>query len=124
MKSCAVFADTLDGLSRRKERILVERGAQLRKASELRVALQQLLVGALRRQAALAQQVDGIGIAYRREPVRDHDDRLRLADLAHGPEDVLLSCTVQRTGGLVQDQHLRVVVERPGNAQPLPLAAA
>src|SRR5690606_9248998 len=53
----------------------------------------------------------------------DHDDGLALAELAYRTEDALLGNAVQGAGGLVEHQHARVVIKRPGYPQPLALSA-
>ena len=53
------------------------------------------------------------------------DDDLRAAGQAPGKPlpDLRLCGRVHRAGGIVQDQHLRLLQNRPGDAEPLFLAA-
>ena len=45
------------------------------------------------------------------------------ANIGDGLLDLRLRHVVQRAGRLVQHQHLGILQQRPGNGEPLPLAA-
>src|SRR5262245_13141672 len=56
--------------------------------------------------------------------MRDQDDGQIAAQAVDRFHDRLLGGTVQRVGRFVEHQHLRLPVERAGDADPLTLAAA
>ena len=58
------------------------------------------------------------------EPVGNHHHRTVLEDRLQRVHDFLLVDGVQRVGRLVQEQELRIPVQRPGYQQPLLLPAA
>ena len=66
---------------------------------------------------------DLVGVAHGGEPVGDHQH----GPLLHQAVDRLLHQPlrfgVERAGGLVQDQDRRVAQQRPGDGDPLALAA-
>src|SRR6266850_5816945 len=72
----------------------------------------------------LRQDDDEIGVLHRREPVGDHEHRT----MRHQPLDRFLhealGLSVERTGGLVEDQDRWIAQQRAGNRDPLPLPAA
>ena len=60
---------------------------------------------------------------HRAQPMRDHDDRLLAAEVVHRVHHRPLGQIVERGGRLVEHQHVRVVVERAGDADALALPA-
>ena len=58
-----------------------------------------------------------------RQPVRDDDHRLAAADAVDRLHHGGLRLVVERAGRLVEEQDLRVAIERAGNADALPLSA-
>jgi hypothetical protein len=57
------------------------------------------------------------------EPVGDHDRRAPAHQLFERRLDQPLGLGVERRGGLVEDQYRRVLEDRPGDRDALPLAA-
>ena len=69
------------------------------------------------------EHVDAVGVAHGRQAVGDHD---RGAALRHPGERALdgrLGLVVHRGGGLVEHEDRRVAQDRPGDGEPLALAA-
>ena len=64
-----------------------------------------------------------VGAAERAQPVGDGDGGPPLDEVLQGQLDFPLGLRVDRGGGLVEDQDPRVDQQRPGDADPLPLAA-
>lgn len=84
--------------------------------------LQQFLVGAGGRYAPIVEQIDDVAALHRLQSVGDHDDGFRAAEIVDGVHDDLFGETVQRAGGFVEDDHIGIVVDGPGNADALTLA--
>ena len=55
--------------------------------------------------------------------MRDEDDGDFVTEVVRGFHHSLFSEVIQRTGGLIQNQHLRVVLQRSSNTDALALAA-
>ena len=91
-----------------------------RYSSEL---LEQVLVVAVRDDAAVVEHDDLIGQRDRREAVGDHERRAPGHRLVERELDALLGRGVDRRGGVVEDQHARVGQQRAGDRQALALAA-
>src|SRR4051795_4832308 len=66
--------------------------------------LDELVVRAVLDQPSAFDGDDAVGMAYRREPVRDDQHRPAGGNLAHVALDDVLALVVQRAGGLVEDQ--------------------
>ena len=74
-------------------------------------------------EASLVKHRDQIGRADRGQPVRNHDRRAVAHQVVERPPDERLVERVQVRRGLIEDQHRRVLEERPGDRHPLTLAA-
>ena len=74
---------------------------------------------------AVGEQHDAVGVGRRYRIVGDHHDRVPVLvdDLAQQREHAVPGGHVQRSGRLVGEQHLRPGHERPGDRDPLLLAA-
>ncbi len=81
------------------------------------------LVAALLDQSAAVEDQDAVGVAQRREPVGDGDRRAAAGERLERLLDRLLALGVDAAGGFVEDQDRRIVQDRPGDREPLPLAA-
>ncbi len=86
-------------------------------------AVEQLLVGARVDDPPLVEHDDAVGQAQRRAPVGDEDRRPADHQPAQGRVDLLFDPAVDRRGGVVEQQDPRVGEERPGERDPLALAA-
>ena len=84
---------------------------------------EQLVVRAPLHHPSRVEHHDLVRVAHGGQTVRDHQH----GPLGHEPVDRLLHqplrLGVQRAGGLVEDQDGRVAEQRPGDRDPLPLAA-
>src|SRR5690625_228560 len=89
----------------------------------VRVAPQELLVGALVDYLALVQEDDPVRLADLGEPVRDHQGGAALQDPVDGPLDLILGGAVDGAGRVVEDEDAGIGEERPGDGQALPLPA-
>ena len=69
------------------------------------------------------EHVDDVGVANRRQAVRDHDCREASLERANGGENLPLVRRVERAGSLVEQQQVRLHEERAGQGEALPLAA-
>ena len=76
-----------------------------------------------RRSAAVHHQ-DGVGVADRRQSVRDDEAGTTRAQRRHRPLDEHLGASVDRARRLVEDEDRRVGEERPGDREQLLLAGA
>ena len=85
--------------------------------------VEQLVVRADRRDAALLQHGNAIGAPYRREPVRDHHHGAALHQVGQRRLHQRLALRVERRGRLVQNQDGRVLEDGAGNGDALLLAA-
>ncbi len=72
---------------------------------------------------ALLHDQDGVRFHQRRQTVRDGDDGAPLGDAVDVGVDDGLGLGVERAGGLVEDEDLRVGDQRPGDGEALALAA-
>ena len=72
---------------------------------------------------AAVEHEDLVGVANRREPVRDRDRRASAGELVERLLDRALGLVVERGGGLVEDQYGRVAQDRAGDRDALLLAA-
>ncbi len=70
------------------------------------------------------EDVDAVGVADRREPVRDDDRRAPSLTRAQRALDRRLGLVVDRAGRLVEHEDRGVAHDRPRDRQPLALAAA
>jgi hypothetical protein len=64
-----------------------------------------------------------VALAHGGKPMRNEEDGDVVAKVVHRFHHRLFGEVVQRAGGFIQNQHLRVVVERSGNANALALPA-
>ena len=83
----------------------------------------QLRVAADLDHAAVVEHDDRVGVAYRREPVRDHERGAVAREALEGGAYGGLADGIQMRGGLVEDQHGRVLEERARDRDALALAA-
>src|SRR5690606_13333440 len=100
--------------------ILLDHAA--RHAPELKLSRQQFIEASTRDQSSPAHEMQTIAVPYRSQPVRDHDDRLlsrQTVDCIHYRR---LGGPIESTGGLIQNQQVRVCIQRPCNAYTLALA--
>jgi len=84
---------------------------------------QQLLVGARLRDPAGVHDVDDVRRLQRRNPVGDHDQGLAPAQAPQAVQDRRLGGGVHAGERVVEDEHRPVAPQRPGDGQPLLLAA-
>ena len=73
--------------------------------------------------AAALEHEDAVGHAHRREAVRDEDRRAPLGELAEALEDGVLGLGVERGGGLVEHEDVRLLAHegaRERDLLPLP----
>ena len=84
---------------------------------------QQLPVRPLLHDPALVQDVDQVRVLDRAQPVGDQHHRLARQGGLQALLDRPLGGGVEVAGRLVEDQDLRPPQQRPGDRQPLPLAA-
>ena len=92
---------------------------------ELRVAaaeVDELFVRAPFDDAAAIEHEDLVGVADRREAMRDRDRRAPARELVERQLHRALGLVVERGGGLVEDQHGRVAQDRARNRDALLLA--
>jgi hypothetical protein len=61
-------------------------------------------------------------VPHRRQPVRDHHQRLHAVQRLQCGDQLALGGRVERGGRLVEDQHLGLVIEGPGDGHALALA--
>ena len=73
----------------------------------------------LRFQLALLQQEDGVTGFHGAEAMRDQDDGDFMPQVVHRFHQRLFGEVVERAGGFIQNQHLRVVLKRSGKADAL-----
>ena len=66
---------------------------------------------------------DAVGVAHRREPVRDHQGGPALQRGVEGPLDCGLGLAVEVGGRLVEDHDRRGLQQQPRDGEPLPLTA-
>ena len=85
---------------------------------------EQLRVRALLDDLAVLHHEDEIGVADRREPVRDHEARAALAQRRHRALDQHFGARVDRRRRLVEDQDRRIREERARDRDQLLLAGA
>lgn len=82
----------------------------MRHQSELRVVFRQLVIRPAGAHLAALQQVDLIALAHGAEAMRNQDDSDLVAKIVHRFHHSLFGEVVQRAGGFIQDQYLRVMV--------------
>ena len=80
-------------------------------------------MGALLADHAVPDDQDAVGVADGREAMGDNQGGAPLGQLVKGPLDLGLRHAVQGGGGLVQNQHRRVLEENPGDGNALFLPA-
>ena len=80
------------------------------------------LVAALLDDAAIAHHQDHIGLADRGESMGDDEARASLSQFGHGPLDEHLRAGVDRTRGLVEDEHCRIGHECSRDGEQLALS--
>ena len=117
------FAISIDGLGRFSDVFFCgELG--LDELSVKSAFADELVVPAAFAERPLAEDVDAVGVADGREAVGDHDrgDAVGLEALER-LLDLALVLAVEGRGGLVEDEHLRLLAERPRDGDPLLLAA-
>ena len=68
-------------------------------------------------------QDNEIGGSDGREPVGDEEDCAAAEGFKQVDADLALGAGIEGTGGLIEDEHRRVLKYRPGQGQPLALAA-
>ena len=83
----------------------------------------QLVEAAALHDAAAVEHEDARGVAHRGEPVGDDEGGAALHHLVEGGGHLGLGRGIERARRLVEDQDRRVLQQRPGDRQPLPLAA-
>src|SRR5258708_6710787 len=93
------------------------------KLSVAAAAAQQVLVGAVLRDASALDGQDAVGDPHRHQPVRDDEDGAALHDLAHVVVDDFFALVVECAGRLVEDQDARVADQRPCDRDALALPA-
>ncbi|CAM5693919.1 hypothetical protein SFUMM280S_06782 [Streptomyces fumanus] len=72
---------------------------------------------------AAVEDDDAVGVPDGRQAVGDDQDGPAARGVRQRPDDVRLAAFVDGAGGLVQDQHRGVGQQRPGEGEPLALAA-
>ena len=87
------------------------------------VAGPQLLERTLVDDPAVLQEDEAVGVAHGRQPVGDGDHRELAAQRPQRARDPGFGHRVQRRRGLVEHEESRPLVQRPGDAQALALAA-
>ena len=98
----------------------------VRRAGHLPEALaapEQLLVRALRHDAALLQLDDRVAAFHGRQPVGDDQDRDIAIESPDRIENQLLGQVVERARRLIQHEHARLLVQRARDTDALALAA-
>ena len=85
-------------------------------------ARHQLVVRPLLDDAAVLEDDDQVGVADRREPVRDHEGRAAREQRRSALLDPPLGADVDGRGRLVEDQDARVGEQRPREGDELALA--
>jgi hypothetical protein len=73
--------------------------------------------------AAAAHQVDTIAKLHGAETMRDDDHGFFRTECENGVHDLAFRQVVQGRRGFIENEHGRVVIKRPGDADALPLAA-
>src|SRR3954465_12492452 len=96
---------------------------RLRQLGEAAALGDELVEGAGLDDPALVEDEDAVGVADRREPVRDDEGGAPLHDLLERELELALGRGVERARRLVEDQHRRVLEQRPGDREALALAA-
>ena len=86
-------------------------------------APEQFRVRALLGDDPAVHDQDPVGPRDRREPVGDDEDRATGHQVVERGLHEALALGVERAGGLVEDQDRRVAEDRPGDGEPLALAA-
>src|ERR687892_2762316 len=69
--------------------------------------------------AAVLEHQNEVGLAYRRQAMRDHERRAALHDVPQRLLNSRLRGRVERAGRLVQDQDRRILEHGAGDTQPL-----
>ena len=88
-----------------------------------RAAVEEFFVGAGVENAAGVHDHDAIRELDGAEAMGDDDGGAALGEFAQGRLDFLLGFGVDLTAGLIEDEDRRVTVNRPGDGEPLSLAA-
>src|SRR5882757_7631588 len=83
----------------------------------------ELVVSSVLDQPSAFDVDDAVGMAHRRQPMRDDQHRPAGGNLPHVALDDVLALVVQRAGGLVKDQDSRIGNERARDRDPLALPA-
>src|SRR4029077_11022507 len=104
-------------------RLAVARRLQLEELRITPATLQELLVGADVLHLAVGEDHDAVGHAHAGEAVRDENRGLAVRELLEALEDLVLGAGVQRGGGLVENEDLRVAHVGAGDGDLLPFAA-
>ena len=77
----------------------------------------------LRFQLSFFQQEDGVALFDSAKAMRDEDDGDFVPQVVHRFHHRLFGEVIECTSGFIEDQHLRVVVQRSGDADALALSA-
>ena len=88
-----------------------------------RVVGEQLVVRAATDHAAVLEHHDQVGVADGRDPLRDDQHRRVAGDRLERRAQPGVGGQVERGERVVEDVDLRLADQRPGDGQPLPLAA-
>ena len=83
----------------------------------------QLLVGAVLHPFAVPEHENAVGHAHRREAVRDQHRHLAGGQLREPEKNLVLRTSVERRGGLIENQQLRVAQVGASQRHLLPFAA-
>ena len=89
----------------------------------LRIALHQLRMGAPVHDASAAHDEYLVGIHYRGEPLADDDLRQMLDILPQRAPYLRVRSRIDRGCRVIEDEDPRILQQRPGDAEPLALAA-
>ena len=92
-------------------------------AVESPLLLDEILPGALLDDTPLVHDEDEVRIADGRKPVGDDDEGAALGPLLDGPRHPLLHHTVERRGGLVENEDVGVTEQSPSERDALTLSA-
>src|SRR6185437_3101146 len=87
------------------------------------IATNQLIMIAVFNDTTALDGDDAIGVAYRRQPVGNNEDRPAGGNLLHVLLDGSLAFIIQRARCLVKNQNARIRDEGAGNSDALTLAA-
>lgn len=84
----------------------------------------EFVMRALLNDAAVVQHDDLIGIAHGAQPMCDHQDRSAMAEFSEVLHDHPLVAGIERAGRFVEEQEIRILVDRSRNEHALGLPTA